>query len=160
MTHHRRDAMLKYLRIAVTALSLTACALLVALWVRSYTWNDIVSRIEISGAFATLGSSVGRAYVVHGSNGPLPGADPTTFPQTNFSTTRERSLGWRSRSGFEWKSHPRYRVVYCPYWFLVFIAVSVAVAPWIHWSRRFSLRTLLIVTTLVAVGLRVVIMMN
>ena len=32
-------AMLKYLRIAVTALSLTACVLLIALWVRSY-WSD------------------------------------------------------------------------------------------------------------------------
>ena len=31
--------MLKYLRIAVTALSLTACVLLIALWVRSY-WCD------------------------------------------------------------------------------------------------------------------------
>ena len=28
--------MLKYLRIAVTALSLTACVLLIALWLRSY----------------------------------------------------------------------------------------------------------------------------
>jgi hypothetical protein len=32
--------MLKYLRIAVTALSLTACVLLVALWVRSCSRND------------------------------------------------------------------------------------------------------------------------
>src|SRR5688572_24026902 len=32
--------MLKYLRIAVTALSLTACVLLIALWVRSYRWSD------------------------------------------------------------------------------------------------------------------------
>src|SRR5687767_11386334 len=35
-------AMLKYLRIAVTALSLTACVLLIALWVRSYWWMDNV----------------------------------------------------------------------------------------------------------------------
>jgi hypothetical protein len=31
---------LKYLRIAVTALSVTACVLLIALWVRSYWWVD------------------------------------------------------------------------------------------------------------------------
>jgi hypothetical protein len=34
--------MLKYLRIAVTALSLTACVLLIALWVRSYWLRDEV----------------------------------------------------------------------------------------------------------------------
>jgi hypothetical protein len=32
--------MLKYLRIAVTALSLTACVLSIAVWVRSYWWTD------------------------------------------------------------------------------------------------------------------------
>jgi hypothetical protein len=32
--------MLKYLRIALTALSLTACVLFVALLVRSYWWSD------------------------------------------------------------------------------------------------------------------------
>ena len=36
--------MLKYLRIAVTALSLTACVLLVALWVRSQNWQDRLIR--------------------------------------------------------------------------------------------------------------------
>ena len=36
--------MLKYLRIAVTALSLTACVLLIALWVRSYWSRDLIAR--------------------------------------------------------------------------------------------------------------------
>jgi hypothetical protein len=36
--------MLKYLRIAVTALSLTACVLLVALWVRSYFYMDLLEK--------------------------------------------------------------------------------------------------------------------
>jgi hypothetical protein len=34
--------MLKYLRIAVTALSLAACVVMIALWVRSYTWTDAI----------------------------------------------------------------------------------------------------------------------
>src|SRR5687768_3812851 len=34
--------MLKYLRIAVTALCLTACVLLIALWVRSYWYEDLM----------------------------------------------------------------------------------------------------------------------
>lgn len=32
--------MLNYLRIAVTVLSLIACVMLIALWVRSYVWGD------------------------------------------------------------------------------------------------------------------------
>jgi hypothetical protein len=32
--------MLKYVRITVTLLSLTACVLLIALWARSYKWHD------------------------------------------------------------------------------------------------------------------------
>ncbi len=35
--------MLKYLPIAVTALCLTACVLLIVLWVRSYWWLDAVN---------------------------------------------------------------------------------------------------------------------
>ena len=41
--------------------------------------------------------------------------------------------------------------VTAPDWFLVVISASLATAPWIR--RRFSLRTLLIATTLVAIGL-------
>ncbi len=35
---------------------------------------------------------------------------------------------------------------------------AIAVAPWIHWTKRFSLRTLLIATTLVAVGLGLIVL--
>jgi hypothetical protein len=34
-------AMLKYLRIAATGMSLTACVLMIALWVRSYRNRDL-----------------------------------------------------------------------------------------------------------------------
>jgi hypothetical protein len=33
--------MLKYLRIAVTAMSLTVCGLLIVLWVRNFWWSDV-----------------------------------------------------------------------------------------------------------------------
>jgi hypothetical protein len=37
-----------------------------------------------------------------------------------------------------------------PCWFPVLLASMTGITPWIRWSRGFSLRTLLIVTTLVA----------
>lgn len=44
-----------------------------------------------------------------------------------------------------------------PMWLLVAAAVVGAALPWLPWwSTRFSLRTLLIVTTLIAVGLALV----
>jgi hypothetical protein len=52
-------AMLKYLRIAVTALSLTACVLLVALWVRSYWWVDAVYVAQTYSAGCMQGNMYG-----------------------------------------------------------------------------------------------------
>ena len=52
--------------------------------------------------------------------------------------------------GFEYDGRFGYR---SPDWFLVLLAAMAAVAPWIHWSGRFSLRALLIATTLVALVL-------
>jgi hypothetical protein len=48
----------------------------------------------------------------------------------------------------EWRDP---RVV--PLWFPVALSCTLAVVPWLHWSRRFSLRTLLLAMTLVAVVL-------
>ena len=47
--------------------------------------------------------------------------------------------------------------VFVPDWFLVGVAGGLAVAPWLKLSRRFSLRTLLIATTLVAVVLGLIV---
>jgi hypothetical protein len=45
-----------------------------------------------------------------------------------------------------------------PYWFLALFCVAIAVLPWLDsCSKRFSLRTLLITTTLVAVGLGLIV---
>jgi hypothetical protein len=40
-----------------------------------------------------------------------------------------------------------------PMWFLILMGASIASAPWI---RRFSLRTMLIATTLISVGLGII----
>jgi hypothetical protein len=44
-----------------------------------------------------------------------------------------------------------------PDWFLIGVALALSAAPWIRWSNRFSLRTLLIATTLVAVALGLIV---
>jgi hypothetical protein len=42
-------------------------------------------------------------------------------------------------------------VVVVPYWFLWAIPATLAVIPWIPWSHRFSIRTMLVITTLLAI---------
>ena len=56
------------------------------------------------------------------------------------------------KSRFGWWLH-----ISVPHWFLTTIFAIAATAPWIRWSKRFSLRTLLLLTTLVAVVLGLVV---
>jgi hypothetical protein len=45
------------------------------------------------------------------------------------------------------------RTTVFPHWFLALVLAAVAYVPWLPWSNRFGLRTLLLGTTLVAVVL-------
>lgn len=48
-----------------------------------------------------------------------------------------------------------------PHWFLALLLIGLAYLPWLPWKPlRFSVRTLLIVTTLVAVVLGLVVWMT
>jgi hypothetical protein len=152
--------MLKYLRIAVTALCLTACMLLTALWVRSYRWVDVANGPRLGSRIVTIGST--------------PGVLCIAFPSVSISwigpwDRHSFNVNWREGSRNDGTQIDTLRIwgtfayenanrgVYIPYWFGVFISATAATIPWISWSRRFSLRTLLIATTLVAVGMGAVV---
>jgi hypothetical protein len=54
-----------------------------------------------------------------------------------------------------WKQYDlRIRI---PTWLPLSLSAAFGIVPWIRWSRRFSLRTLLIATTLVAVALSLIV---
>jgi hypothetical protein len=185
--------MLKYLRIAVTALCLTACVLLVALWVRSY-WRADRLHWSFGGkrSFA-VASNEGRFLLLGYETAGKPKPNDWKSGWYSHSTTDEQSfpsevIKNNSRLGFDLLHQPMYFVpdvtiqvpgkpagwatswnagwkqlngsaVMVPYWFLILIGGTLTVSPWIHWSKRFSLRTLLIATTLVAVGLGLVVLL-
>jgi hypothetical protein len=71
---------------------------------------------------------------------------PTEFAGPLFSHT---TLGFYITSGWS-----RFGLV-LPHWFPVLLTALLATVPWLRW--RFSLRTLLIAITLVAVGLGVIV---
>ena len=146
-------AMLKYLRIALTALSLTACVLLVALWVRSYWKIDEIGGISPNGLVAFL---LDRGVIGYGWE---------TSPRSILNVERwYREVRYPAQYpmpgtlGFYYGTPtPGLTCVTLPYWFIVLVTAATAISPWLPWSKRFSLRTLLIATTLVAVGMGIVV---
>ncbi len=144
--------MLKYVRIAVTALSITVGVLLIALWVRSYSLIDVVHG-------PLPGDRSFQAISCHGKLAVIVGPYKASWQ----SYTRPRGAFWwridqyKRRIGLFAsvpRTYNRHEVTISYIVFLVLLA-AIAGLPWIRW--RFSLRTLLIATTLVAVGLAMVV---
>jgi hypothetical protein len=147
--------MFKYVRIAVTALCLAACMLLVALWVRSYWWSDectLASRLMIR-------SAPGRVHY-HAL------FDPYSFTQDwNYScwpiSDGASKLELAKDNLFRFARHSITTPGVVPYWFLILPPAALSVVLWIRQLKwRFSLRTLFIATTLVAAGLGSIIALN
>ena len=149
------------LRIAFSATCLIVCVLLIALWVRSYwcsdtVWGHLPPRISLS-----VNEICGDVIIKAGP------------------TARDEEGGWAAESSelndylrIALQSHIRANtsagfgilderpiswIVFLPIWSLMVLAASIGLAPWIRWSKRFSLRTLLIATTLVAVVLGLIV---
>ena len=149
--------MLKYLRIAVTALGLTACVLLIALWVRSYGSWDRCFRTGKNHGWQ-LNSMLGHVVLVVAE----PPKEFIPFFIAHLSTEgRFQGEFDKNILGFYFERTPQGMELDVPYWFMVLTGMAVTTAPWIrHLGWRFSLRTLLIATTLVAVVLGIVVAAN
>jgi hypothetical protein len=146
--------MLMSLRIAVTALSLTACVLLVALWVRSYGEFEFVRAFGI--AWGSLDGAMQLLY------------PPDLFADWNEELYVETTymmphvepvpVEWTIDSyGFRFLGSWSIWIVTISYAYPIVLFGTLASVPWVRWSRRFSLRTLLIAMTLVAVVLGIIV---
>jgi hypothetical protein len=144
--------MLKYVRIAVTVLCLTACVLLVAQWVRSL-WKPIYHKEFVTPKYRyELTSRSGKFVFVRRERFFISLEFTLAYPETMMSDLTERT-----RFGIGRFSSDNFSGFSIAYWLLIPVAMIVAAIPWLPWSTRFSLRTLLIATTLVAVGLGIVV---
>jgi hypothetical protein len=149
------------LRITFSAVCGVLCLLLLVLWVRSY-WR--VDKLERSSATNTNnGWRVclfnGRLYVRVGMGG---GSNNELQWTLSRPPEEAPTYYYNDVLGFSIRP-PKYYSI--PIWFAALTVGGLAVAPWpkqaalgiIHAirnvPRRFSLRTLLIATTIVAVGL-------
>jgi hypothetical protein len=138
--------MLKCLRIAVTALSLAACVLLIVLWVRSYWRLDILEK-RIGFETYQISSVKGRIAIAH--------LDRTQIGKSYLSVVAGDAADWRKGGvlGFAYYEDGFVTALIAPHWLPALIFAAIAVIPWILRSLHFSLRTLLVATTLVAVML-------
>ena len=113
---------LRYLRIAFSATCVIVAVLLIVLWVQSYDSRPILR--------ATIRNKTLAIKSIHGS------LSVHTF--TSWTTpTGGGSSPWRN-----------YGAV--PHLIPLLLTASLAAVPWIPWSARFGLRSLLITTTLIA----------
>jgi hypothetical protein len=147
---------------------MTACVLLVALWVRSYERREYVA-IRVSNTVALSAISLQGRIVFVGDVQPVdrrPGL-------IAWMTESEQVTGWN----LPWLGEPIRRAtwgmriqrltlgiagiaVQIAHGLLLLVLGTIAVAPWLSWRSRFSLRTLLIGTTLVAIGLGIVVALS
>ena len=132
-----------------------ACVLLVVLWVRSY----IQSKGAVIGDRVTHIDSNRRMVSVWSRNGVV------TFSVANQGTGYRN--GWEilfvqdSYLGFGSVSNGLTYSLQLPHYFPVVLFGIIAASPWLPLIRwRFSLRTLLIATTIIAVVLGLIVRLN
>ncbi len=142
--------MLRYLRIAVTVVSLAACVVFSALWVRSYWRLDGVVRDRGRNVISVVTEAGGIVI----ENDYYPAVE--VKERWNFVNEARPDIVLPSalpRRPFAWQQHAQWSAVFVPYWCPVFLTAGIAAAPWIRWSRSFSVRTFLIAVTLFAIVL-------
>ncbi len=146
--------MARKLRIGVSVFFGVVTIALLAMWVRSYWWRD---------HFVSHGTLWNRwGFAVHSFRGSTTGilAHPDAISiveaSRNVAIRHDANLFVRPDrgGGFAFESNPVLKKVRVPYWGLVIVSAWIAlvtIEP--PQSRRFSLRKLLVATTLVAVAL-------
>ncbi len=134
-----RPRLIRWLRVAVSAVSLVVCVMLIGLWVRSYHRIDIYHWLG-HGAMSDHGKLlIDESWV--------PSKDQSWTPEVNAV---ENSFLYSGPHNYE----PAGTGITIPHWFLVLLSAAPAAVPWLPWwSTRFSLRTMLIVTAVVALTL-------
>ena len=142
-----RPTVTRVLRITWTVAWGVVALLLVALWVRSYRSTDIV---------------VGQCFTI---------STDITINRGSVTLLNNRLAGpslfvWRIRTlppqplptgGLHWQTFPSLHLVQVPIPILLALVATASTLSWIRWSHRFSLRTLLLALTAVAVLLGLVV---
>jgi hypothetical protein len=149
------------LRIAWSVGCAIAGLLLIVLWVRSYWWMEgfRYGATESRGVIIeSISGEVDFSYCL--TTRRLPSRCWSTYVPTSYSTLQKLLLSNFSAKSFHRRFYPDGVLTAVPYWFFVVSAGVVPGVPWIRWPKQFTLRTLLIATTLVAVVLGLIVRLS
>ncbi len=129
------------------------------LWIRSSQKLDVIY-ISLSPSLCVYFGSFSGTFdvgVMQSSSPPhsyWQSSEVERSRQNSLASSRKYYTGVWGR--FAFMNDERINV-FVPNWFLIGTMLSLAAAPWVHWSTKFSLRTLLITTTLVAAVLGLIV---
>jgi hypothetical protein len=140
------------LRIAFSATCLLACVLLIVLWVRSYWHRQFIFSVNKSALYTGVGSDSG---IVQFSRQTLTNEEYSGSRSWSYNSVSNRLLYGDT---FRWSTSKAGLLVRAPHWSLILLSAGFATLPWLRW--QFTLRTLLIATTLVGVVLGIIVWMS
>lgn len=146
-----RPRLIRWLRFAVSAVCLLALVGLIVLWARSYWWRESLwGWLPTPGYLQVTSEYGGMMIIVTTEHSPSRWSisSKQAFPLYRYWEIALQNNGvWRGVT------------IFVPHWFLLLLYAALAFVPWLPWSTRYSLRTLLIVTTLVAAVLGLIVWM-
>jgi len=140
------------LRIAWSVAWGALCLLWVILWVRSYWWIDAFQHRYGKSGSATATSKFGVVHLIVMHQHPTA---PITWRYWHASANAWLTSGQPQPELFHWNHSSNSFFAGFPHGLALVTTGLLAASPWIRW--RFSLRTLLVAMTLIAVGLGVVV---
>jgi hypothetical protein len=142
----------RYLRVGFSVMWGVLCVLLAVMWVRSYWVADAVTYIHSVKRLVNTYSAWGRCLI---TVRPQSWADLSSAQYSYDIDSQSFVTLPNALLGFYFHQVPSEAVttVVVPYWFATLLtgAVAAVASPWFHW--RFSVRTLLVITAIVAVSL-------
>ena len=138
------------LRFAWSVVCGIACVLLIVLWVRSYSMDEGYNLVNKRLIARSIGWNWGTMYI-HRMD--LNTAGISARPTNGWK--HGKSEANRTVTSFMWHWTSNHLDIRFPFWLIIGVVAALSATPWIRW--RFSLRTLLIATTLVAVVLGLIV---
>src|SRR4051794_1460045 len=153
-----RPRLLRALRITWSVAWGTAAVLLVALWVRSYWRTDTLVYVS-PGLIRGISSALGITMLLENNDQRVAGPAAGSGWRYGTIPMNTPSLHGHFFSGFIWNNRPPTTfIVSAPDWFVVLALITTGAVPWLRYPTwHFSLRTLLIATTLIAVVLGLIV---